>query len=155
HVGHKRVAQYGIYYHGGSIMTGTTALYYIYYGSWSASQKTILEDFGASVGGSPYFNINTTYWGPNSVVVSNSLRLGATADDNYSQGSSLTPFAILPVVQAAIDNGSLPNDPNGVYFVIASPDVNMQGFCTAYCGWHTNAAINGTDIKYAFVEDSD
>ncbi|HEX4825936.1 MAG TPA: hypothetical protein VFV19_16670 [Candidatus Polarisedimenticolaceae bacterium] len=153
--GHRHSAQYGIYYHGGPIMTGTTAIYYVYYGTWSASQKTILEDFGATIGGSPYFNINTTYWGTNNTPVANSVRLGATTADNYSQGTSLSPASILTIVQTAIDNGSLPMDPNGVYFVIASPDVDMYGFCTAYCGWHNNETVGTTDLKYAFVEDSD
>src|SRR5262249_55163418 len=27
-------------------------------------------------------------------------------------------------------------------------------FCTAYCGWHTYGTISGTDIKYAFVGNS-
>ena len=45
-----------------------------------------------------------------------------------------------------------PTDPNGVYFVLTTPDVNeTSGFCTLYCGWHTHASINGFDIKYAFV----
>ena len=147
--------QYGIYYHNGPIMTGTTAVYYIYYGTWSASQRTILEDFGATIGGSPYFNINTTYWGNNFAVVSNSVRLGGTTVDNYSQGTTLSDAAIFTIVQTAIGNGSLPRDVNGVYFVITSPDVDKSGFCTSYCGWHTSGAINGTDIKYSFVGNSD
>src|SRR5262249_27926319 len=93
--------QYGIYYHNGPIMTGTTAVYYVYYGTWSSSQKAILQDFGATIGGSPYFNTNTTYWGANNTVVANSVRLGATTSDNYSQGASLSDGAIFTIVQNA------------------------------------------------------
>jgi hypothetical protein len=43
-------------------------------------------------------------------------------------------------------------DPNGVYFVLTSPEVHeTSGFCAGYCAWHTNGAINGNDIKYGFV----
>jgi len=43
-----------------------------------------------------------------------------------------------------------------VYFVLTSSDVNeTSGFCTQYCGWHTHATIAGSDIKYAFVGNSD
>ena len=148
--------QYGIYYHNGPIMTGTTAVYYIYYGTWAASQQTILGDFASTIGGSPYFNINTTYWGANNTVVSNSVRFGGTAIDNYSQGTSLSDGSIYSIVQNAITSGALPKDASGVYFVLTSPDVDENtGFCSSYCGWHTNGAIQGTDIKYSFVGNSD
>jgi len=147
--------QYGIYFHGGPLMTGTIAVYYIYYGTWSASQKTIFEDFGSTIGGSPYFNINTTYWGANNTAVVNSVRLGGSTADNYSQGSTLSDGQIFTIVQTAINNGSLPKDSNGVYFVITSADVDKTGFCTSYCGWHSDGPIGGTDIKYAFIGDSD
>jgi hypothetical protein len=148
--------QFGIAYHGGPIITGTSAIYYIYYGTWSASQKTILSDFASTIGGSPYFNINTTYWANNNAVVSNSVRFGGTATDNYSQGTSLSDGSIFSIVQTAIQSGGLPNDVQGVYFVLTSPDVaEVTGFCSSYCGWHTNGTITGKDVKYAFVGNSD
>lgn len=147
--------QYGIYYHGGPIMLGTTSVYYIYYGTWSASQAAIFEDFASSLGGSPYFNMETTYWDSNNNYVANSVRFGGATYDAYSQGTSLSDSAIFSIVQTAIQNGSLPKDANGVYFVITSPDVAKSGFCTSYCGWHTNGSFKGTDLKYSFVGDSD
>ena len=60
------------------------------------------------------------------------------------------------VVSKAISSGVLPNDTNGVYFVLTSSDVReTSGFCTRYCGWHTRATISGSDIKYAFVGNPD
>src|SRR4249920_853723 len=53
----------GINYHGGPVILGTTNIHYIWYGNWSGnSAQTILTDFAQNIGGSPYFNINTTYY---------------------------------------------------------------------------------------------
>src|SRR5258708_5919713 len=51
-----------IRYHGGPIMVGTIHIYYIWYGYWSGNTATtVLTDFANSIGGSLYFDINTTY----------------------------------------------------------------------------------------------
>ena len=55
-----------ITYHNGPIMTGGVTAYYIWYGNWSGNTATsILTDFASNIGGSPYFNINTTYYNSN------------------------------------------------------------------------------------------
>src|SRR5262245_17352774 len=52
-----------ISYHGGPIMTGTTHAYIIWYGNWSGNTATtIVPAFLSNIGGSSYFNINTTYY---------------------------------------------------------------------------------------------
>jgi hypothetical protein len=147
----------GINYHGGPLILGTTRAYYIWYGNWPAGTNTardILTDLGSSIGGTPYFNINTTYYNGSNVHVSNSVSLAGSADNNYSLGKSLTDANIQSIVSSAISSGSLPKDTNAVYFVLTSSDVNeTSGFCTQYCGWHTHGTIGGSDIKYAFIGD--
>jgi hypothetical protein len=55
------------------------------------------------------------------------------------------------VVTHAINSG-LKKDTNGIYIVLTSSDVSeSSGFCSQYCGWHTNGTISGSDIKYSFV----
>src|SRR5438034_11681249 len=49
-----------ISYHGGPVIA-TPNVYVIWYGVWIANQQLIITDFLNSIGGSPYFNINTTY----------------------------------------------------------------------------------------------
>jgi hypothetical protein len=147
----------GIVYHGGPVILGTTNAYYIWYGNWSGNTATtILTDLASSIGGSPYFNINTTYYNGSNQHVSNAVILAKSTNDSYSQGTALSDSAIQAVVASAISSNRLPKDANAVYFVLTSADVNAtSGFCTQYCGWHTHGTIAGSDIKYSFVGNPD
>src|ERR1043166_4714519 len=79
----------GISYHGGPVMLGTTHVYYIWYGNWSGNSATsILTNLAQHMGGSPYFNINTTYYNGSNVHVSNSVQYLSSVNDNYSHGTS-------------------------------------------------------------------
>jgi hypothetical protein len=105
-------------------------------------------------GGSPYFNINTTYYNGANLRVSNAVKYAGTTTDNYTLGTTLSDAGVQGVVSSAISSGKLPKDANGVYFVLTSSDVKeSSGFLTQYCGWHTRGSIAGTDIKYSFVGD--
>ncbi len=147
----------GINYHGGPLILGTTNVYYIWYGNWTGnSATTILTDLATNVGGSSYFNINTSYYDGNGASVSNSVHHAGSTTDNYSRGTALSDAGIQGVVSDAISSGRLVKDANAVYFVLTSADVNeTSGFCTQYCGWHTHGNIGGDDIKYSFVGNPD
>jgi hypothetical protein len=153
----KPVRSNGINYHGGPVMLGTTNVYYIWYGNWSGnSAMTILTDLAQNIGGSPYFNINTTYYDGSNQHVSNSVHYAGSTTDSYSQGTSLSDAQIQAVVSSAISQGRLPKDTSAVYFVLTSSDVTASsGFCTQYCGWHTHGTISGSDIKYSFIGNPD
>jgi len=152
-----RTKSNGINYHGGPVMLGTTNVYYIWYGDWSTNSAVpILNNLALSLGGSPYFNINTTYYNGSNTKVSNAVAAPASTVDNYSHGTALGDTDVLNVVANSISSGALPKDPNGVYMVLTSADVNeTSGFCTQYCGWHTHASILGMDTKFAFVGNAD
>ncbi len=158
---HERTAKpnrgNGISYHGGPVILSTTKVYYIWYGNWSGNTAvTILTDLAQNIGGSPYFNINTTYYNGSNVHVSNSVSYAGSTTDNYSHGTSLSDSAVQAIVSSEITSGRLPKDTNGVYFVLTSADVTeSSGFCTQYCGWHTHGTISGSDIKYSFVGNPD
>jgi hypothetical protein len=143
-------------YHGGPVMTAAPKVYVIWYGDWADNTATtILPDFLSHLGGSPWFNINTTY-GDATNFVQSSLTYAGSTNDSYSQGSSLSDAEVQTVVSTAIGNGSLPGDANAIYLVLASADVGeTSGFCTQYCGWHDHGTISGKDIKYAFIGNPD
>ena len=149
----------GIEYHGGPVMRGPHDVYLIWYGNWSMnSATTILPDFIGSLGGSPYFNTNTTY-GDTIGNVPNTVTMAGQFFDDYSQGTALSNQSLINIVGNAINIGALPIDLNGIYFILTSPDVDEQEpglqFCSQICGFHTNASIFANDIKYAFVGNPD
>lgn len=57
--------------------------------------------------------------------------------DNYSNGKDVDPTS---VVDTNINNGNLPKD-NSIYAVITYKDVNVNGFCSNLCGYHTGRKI--------------
>jgi hypothetical protein len=133
-------------------------MYYIWYGTWTGNTATtILTDLANSIGGSPYYNINTTYYNGSNVHVSNAVTFGGSTNTNTSvYGTSLTDAEVQSIVRDALVSGRLPYDTNGIYFVLTSADVTASsGFCTQYCGWHTYGTINGFSIKYSFVGNPD
>jgi hypothetical protein len=147
----------GINYHGGPVLLGGTPTYLIWYGNWSSNTATsILTDLMSSIGGSPYFNINTSYYDGSNRHVTNAVTYSGSTTDNYSHGLALSDTDVQSVVAGAIGSGRVPKDTRAVYFVLTSADVNeTSGFCTQYCGWHTHGTILGADIKYSFVGNPD
>lgn len=133
--------------HGGPILTGTVNLYFIWYGNWSGNTATtILTDF-ATNSTSLYATILTSYVGSPFA-----FHYAGSTSVAYPYGTALSDASIQQVVSDSITSGSLPKDTNGIYFVLTSQDVTASsGFCTQYCGFHTNGIISGSDIKYAFV----
>jgi len=132
--------------HGGGVMTGTINIYIIWYGSWTTAQKKILTTLATGFGNSSYFNVEKSY-GTNGPVT-----FKAQVTDNYSRGKSLADSDLTTIVSNAITTLGLPADSNGIYFINTDSSVQeTSGFCTQYCGFHTNAKISGKTIKYAFI----
>ncbi len=146
------VTSNGITFHGGPVMTAATNVYIVWYGTWTAPQKTIVSAFFQGLSGTPIFNTNTSYYNAARVPVRNVVTLLGQYADNYSLGKALSDANIKTLVSNAITGGWLPKDTNGVYFVLTAPDVReTSGFGSQYCGWHTHGTIGGADIKYSFV----
>jgi Phosphate-induced protein 1 conserved region len=155
----------GINYHGGPVLKGNPVpIYIVWYGNWNGGARpsdsmttvNLIESFlgSNSLGGSSYEAINTTY-GDNTGNVSGHLNFSGAVFDHYSAGAKFGDKALPGIVSRGISAG-LPNDPNGVYLVLTSSDVNeTSGFCRTYCGFHTHNTILGNDLKYAFIGNVD
>lgn len=149
------VAQYGIQYHNGPVMTGGVRLYTIWYGDWSAStSQAVINGFLGNLSGSAWYGINGTYTDGSGRAVTPAVTLTGSTVDNYTYGKALGDRQVASVVSNAISSRRLPLDANGVYLVLTSKDVSeTSGFLTRYCGWHWYQSISRTPVKYAFVGD--
>jgi hypothetical protein len=150
---------HGINYHGGPVMKGTPNVYVIWYGNWNGTgsntgaTRTAIEHFLSTIGGSALELVNSTY-GDNSGNVTGAVHFGGSTI--VSSSTNLSDSSLQTTVSNALNNGSLPRDSNGVYFVLSSSNINeTSGFCTQYCGFHTRATLGGVDIKYSFVGNVD
>src|SRR4051812_37612317 len=95
-------ANNGINYHNGPVMLGTVNMYYIWYGDWNGNDAVdILSDLAESIGGSPWYNINTTYYsgsGRQLKHVSNSVAFKGSTTDDYSRGKALSDDDVRDIV---------------------------------------------------------
>ncbi|KAH6562503.1 hypothetical protein BASA60_011131 [Batrachochytrium salamandrivorans] len=150
---------------GAPVITNPVTVYYIYYGSWSASQKAIVEDFSRGVGASNWWNIEKNYYYQASasspkVYVDGKVMLGATVTDNYTLGKALSGNDLPNLVQKHISSGALPENADAVYFVLTAKDVTEDirtdigpgSFCKDYCGYHVSTTLtSGTRVFYAMA----
>ena len=152
-----------ITYNGGPVMTGTNTAYVVYYGAWTQHAKNIVNAYLSTLGGSTMYNINTTYFDGTKTHIQNVVLYDPSIDsivDKYSLGKNLTDAQVQQVVANAISASKLPDDPNGVYFVLTWTDVtesaSFGSFCSAFCGYHgpSTSISKGEVIKYSFIGDA-
>lgn len=144
-----------ILYHGGPVMVTGKNLYVIYYGSFTATQHSILDNFLQNLGGSGAYNVNSEYT-DGSGAVANILNYSPTTNsfnDAYSLGKSLSGGFDTSIIHNAIANGHLPSDTSGIYILTVSPDVSLPR--SVWCAYHTHSAsiVSNEDIKYAVAPD--
>jgi Phosphate-induced protein 1 conserved region len=145
-----------IKYHGGPVMSASTDLYVVYYGSFTSKQHNILDTFLQNLGGSPAFNINTEYYDSHNQHVQNILNYNpatASYNDAYSMGKSLNGNFDTTLIHNAISAGHLPADVNGIYILTISPDVKLPNSVWCAYHYHSSAIVTGDDVKYAVAAD--
>ena len=139
---------------------GLASPHIVWYGNWTTKDKSIIDYYFAHLGGTTQEKINTTYSDSTGKFIQNAVKHSAANDyhDNYSLGKSINDAGIQTVVANAISGGHLPNDTNGIYFVLTYKDViDSDGFCTQFCGYHSpsTSIVNGEVIRYSMVGDPD
>ena len=124
-------------YHGGSVLTGDVNLYVVYYGDWKDSSIKIVNGFFTSIIDSDYYNVQRSYFFGGQ---GGKLILQKFIKDEYSQGKDIIPSSI---IDSYIGNGQFPSDDlSNVYITLTYKDVNVNGFCSNFCGFHTNGRQN-------------
>jgi hypothetical protein len=176
-------------YKGGPVMSAPVNVYFIWYGNWDNTKAiSILEQMMLDLDKSAWYQIVTGYYqevkdptpdagvadaappdagdasvpeaGTKSQVYASSrVNLIKSIYVGTPHGTSLSDDDIATIVTEVISSGKLPPDPDGLYFVLTSKEIDegagWSGFCSSYCGWHNSASILGVDIKYSFVGDGD
>jgi len=147
-----------ILYHNGQLMSGTTNLYFIWYGCWTCSfpgsdtgTQNQLTRFAVGIGNSPYARINTTYSDGSGRTPSGNFVLGGAVADEYSHGAVLSETDAADLIVGQFVNGGLPVDPGGVYVVLLSSDVYIEGLTEGRCQYHRAVDVNGAMIKHAVI----
>ena len=148
-------------YHGGPVLTGVQDLYVIMYGDWSAGfpgdpqAPLVITDFLSTIGNTPYMWINLSYPDASGKPATSALvYAGSVFDRSYSHGTELTDADIQGIIADQISNSSLPQDPIGIYIVIASADIssNATGFCIpGEPPYHARGLVAGGWTQYIFL----
>ena len=142
-----------IQWNGGPVVHGTLNVYLLFYGlQWTQNEQQIMGSLIQSLGGSPYYSINTGYY-DSSGNVANSVHLaGAVYLNNLYSGNTISDGDVWGFIENQFIFNEFPTDPNGLYLVLGdSQTIESSGLCTSYCGWHNHGSYNGVDIKYGFV----
>ena len=150
---HQRVE-----YHGGPVKLGVTSVYFIWYGTWKradGSDDPMVYDLAfltATLGNSAYFRVNRLYTDVNGQAPSGGMVYsGETWDATYSHGAVLSKGDVGDVVSTQILNGGLPLDIRGIYVVVTSPDVYVDGFAQRFCAYHDVVTIVGATVPLVLI----
>jgi fibronectin type 3 domain-containing protein len=160
----------GIVYHGGPIVPAekAVAIYWsastIYSGGpaagttgSAAGDGSLVGYFLGNLGGSPHYNINTTYTdtvGGGHTVANNLSYTGFWADSaNAPSGTqNVSDAAIQSEIVSGFTSGKTVYDPSTVYAVFSAGSVNLGGGAfTQYCAYHGYFPWNGHTVLYAVM----
>ena len=170
------LTQAGISYHGGPVLLSGTKVAAVYWSATTiynggptpgsigtgAADGSNVGFFLNHVGGSPYFNINSSYTDGNGVPIVNSVAYTQFwANNSYSVPASkdrVTDSQMIAMLQYAFNNGKLTYDPGTLYAIFTQGQVNLGGgFGTRYCAYHTHGTVTiagvSRTVLYAAMPD--
>jgi hypothetical protein len=157
----------GISYHGGTVIAGpaVTKVVGIYWSTGTiyagqatgngtgAADPTLIGSFLRGLGGSPYFNINTTYYNASGSKVLNQVQYTSywsTGSTCAGPSASPTDAQMVAVIQCGLNAGKIAYDPNTVYAIFTASGINLGGgFGSQYCAYHTHGATSSGNVYYA------
>ena len=150
----------GISFHGGPVLQAGTKVVAVY---WSASaiytggptpgthgaptaDNSLVGYFLKNLGGSRYFNTNTTYTDAQGRKIVNSVNYTAYWANNTGAPSgtqNVTDANMLSMLQSGFASGAIVYDPGTLYVIFTAGKVNLGGgFGTQYCAYHWNGKVS-------------
>ncbi|KAL9141360.1 hypothetical protein ABFS82_14G097500 [Erythranthe guttata] len=143
-------------YHNGALLKGTVAVNLIWYGKFTAVQRSVIVDFLQSLTSTKPPQPSVASWwkttakykggaGASAVVVGKQF-----LDESYSLGKSLkNPHIVYLAAKGGRSGGA-------VNVVLTAEDVAVEGFCMSRCGSHgsSRGAAPGGRFAYAWVGNS-
>jgi hypothetical protein len=134
-------------YHGGPVVTGTTRVQPIFWGtswpSYRGDEMSGIDTFYSGIGGSTYAGSNTEYTDSSGRSVSTSVTASPhVVDASAAPSNAPQTSTILAEVAKLYPNPT----PNGYYPVYIDQPRGHAG----YCAWHSAGSINGVPVTFAF-----
>lgn len=131
-------------------------MYLIFWGYKAAGDpdqvKPLMLLYAKSIGGTPYNNIYTQYYGPTNIDIKNPLGQfgGAWADNTNPIPAHPTDSQVAAEALAGIAHFTAkhPFNPNGSYVVLTAHNHSSQGFGSSWCAYHSATQYNGQLVSY-------
>ncbi|KAJ6811897.1 putative protein EXORDIUM [Iris pallida] len=143
-------------YHNGVLLTGPISVNLIWYGKFTASQRSIVSDFVSSLSSTSKKSAGqnqpsvSAWWATMEKYYSQSrtrmpkLSLGKQIlDDSYSLGKSLSDSDIAKLASKGAPSYA-------INVVLTSNDVAVEGFCMSRCGTHGSSPRSRSG-RFAYV----
>jgi hypothetical protein len=148
-----------IRYHGGPVLLNATNVAAVYWASSpifvngptpgtsgaGSADASLVGFFLSHLGGSSYFNINTTYTngsGQHIANVVNYTQYWANNTNAPSGTQSVSDAQMVAMLQAGFNSGALTYDSSTLYAIFTAGKVNLGGgFGTQYCAYHYNGTV--------------
>ncbi|WOL00325.1 hypothetical protein Cni_G09038 [Canna indica] len=129
-------------YHDGPLLKGDYTLCLLFYGRFSATQRSIVADFVRSLSPSaatPPPPSVASWWLTTSRYGGSAVRLSVgpqLLDESFSKGKLLSSYDVAVLAgKAAAGSG-----PRAIGVVVTAADVAVEGFCSSRCGTHGRLA---------------
>jgi hypothetical protein len=168
------LTQAGIQYHGGPVLQAGTKVAAVYWSSTTiynggptpgttgagSADGSLVGYFLNHIGGSPYFNINSSYTNAAGTPIVNSVSYTQYYANNTNAPSGKTRVSdasMLSMLQSAFNTGKLTYDPNTLYAIFTKGTVNLGGGFGQYCAYHSwgTVTVGGVahTVLYAAMPD--
>jgi hypothetical protein len=117
-----------------------------------AADGSLMGFFLNHLGGSPYYNINTTYYDGAGTPVQNTVtytQYWASNTNVPATGSNVSIGAIQAEIESGFTSGALTFDPNTLYLVFTDSAVDQDSlFVSNGCAEHSYFTWNGNHVKF-------